>query len=246
MKKFFSLVLLALTACVSYSQINDDKQEILFTVIDSTEANLKIYYPQFDSIKLECFNKVTPESHENAIFCCAAAFTDDWGTEINHDRICGEHSSDGVVYNNRSLKRNTGAFVYYDNGYYEFVYRPESNREELLKKMYTASVDGGCAFTQEMIIHNNRVVKTTRSYENFNRFRALCNYNDRLCIIDSKDVVRFKDFITALNDLGVKEALYMDMGGWDYSWYIESNLSNPKYIHSGYNPSITNLLVFYK
>ena len=113
MKKFFSFVLLALTACINYSQVNNE-QEIPFTIVDSTETNFKIYYPQFDSIKLECFDKVTPETHENAIFCCSAAFTDDWGTEIDHERICGEHSSDGVVYRNPSLKRNTGAFIYYD------------------------------------------------------------------------------------------------------------------------------------
>lgn len=244
MKKFFSFVLLALTACVSYSQINDE-QEVLFTVIDSTETNLKIYYPQFDSIKLECFNKVTPESHENAIFCCTAAFTDDWGTEPNHDRICGEHSSNGVVYNNPSLKRNTGAFVYYDRQYH-FFYKPETNKEDILHKMYLASLDGGCGFTQEMIIHNYKTVKTTRPYSNFTIFRALCEYHNQLCIIDSKNAISFGDFIHILENLGVKEALYMDMGGWNYSWYRENNQSSPKYIHSGYNASITNLLVFYK
>lgn len=244
MKKFFSFVLLALTACVGHSQINNEP-EVKFTIIDSTETNLKIYYPQFDSIKLECFNKVTPESHENAIFCCTAAFTEGWGTDVNHDRICGEHSSNGIVYNNPSLKRNTGAFVYYDRAYH-FFYKPETNKEEILYKMYLSSLDGGCGFTQEMIIHNYIIVKTTRPYNNFNNFRALCEYRNQLCIIDSKTPILFGDFIRALNNLGVKEALYMDMGGWDYSWYKESNISNAKYIHSVFNSSITNLLVFYK
>lgn len=244
MKKFFSFVLLVLTACVSHSQVNTEK-EIPFTIIDSTRADIKIYYPQFDSIKLECFNKVTPESHENAIFCCTAAFTDSWGTEVNHDRICGEHSSNGVVYNNPSLKRNTGAFVYYDRQYH-FFYKPDTNKEDILYKMYLASLDGGCGFTQEMMIHDYKIVKTTRSYNSFTRFRALCEYHNKLCIIDSKEPISFGNFIKTLSNLGVKEALYMDMGGWDYSWYRKSNLSNSRYIHPVYNSSITNLLVFYK
>ena len=244
MKKFFSFVLLALTACINYSQVNNE-QEIPFTIVDSTETNFKIYYPQFDSIKLECFDKVTPETHENAIFCCSAAFTDDWGTEIDHERICGEHSSDGVVYRNPSLKRNTGAFIYYDKGFV-FLYKPESGKEEILKKMYYSSKDGGCGFTQEMLIHNYKAVKTTRSRDNLNMFRALCKYENKLCVIDSKGIMSFGKFIDRLQTLGVEEAIYMDMGGWSYSWYRESNLTDAKYIHPGYNNSITNLLVFYK
>jgi hypothetical protein len=112
--------------------------------------------------------------------------------------------------------------------------------------MYLASLDGGCGFTQEMMIHDYKVVKTTRSYNSFTRFRALCEYHNQLCIIDSKKSISFGNFIKTLSNLGVKEALYMDMGGWNYSWYRESNLSDSKYIHATYNSSITNLLVFYK
>ena len=245
MKKFFSSVLIFLTACVSHSQIRVES-DVQFTIVDSTETKVNIYYPKYDSIKLECFDKITPESHDNAIFCCTAAFTESWGTDVNHNRICGEHSSNGVVYNNPSLKRNTGAFIYYDNGYYEFIYRPESDKETILHKTYVASVEGGCGFTQEMMIHNYCIVKTTRPFSNVNRFRALCDYHDTLCIIDSKKAISFGDFIKELNNLGVKEAIYMDMGGWNYSWYKETSSSNPKYIHSTYNDSITNLLVFYK
>lgn len=39
-------------------------------------------------------------------------------------------------------------------------------------------------------------------------------------LIDSRTQMHYRDFITALENLGIREALYCDMGsGWNYSWY---------------------------
>ena len=246
MRNVIIFILLLFTSCTTHTQVVEKPEEIQTVIIDTTKHNLVIYKPQYDSISLECFKKVEPSTYENAIFCCTAAFTLDYGNEVNHYRICGEHSSDGVFYNNPPLKRNTGIFIYYDNGF-RFIYKPEMNREEQLLNMHNSIYHKGCAFTQEMMIHNYRIVKTTKSFDNYNRFRALCEYENELCIIDSKEFITFGDFVRSLNNIGVKEALYMDMGGWDYSWYRPTNLSQGESIqYSSYHESITNLLVFYK
>lgn len=245
MKNIITFILLLFTSCVSHTQTIEKVREFPTVVVDSSYANLIIYEPQYDSISLECFKEVRPEGYKDAIFCCSAAFTLDWGAEVNHYRICGEHSCDGVFYRNSSFKRNTGAFIYYDRGF-EFIYKPELSKDDWLLKLSGSTYHKGCAFTQEMMIHNYQIVKTTRSYDNYNYFRALCDIRGKLCIIDSKDAITFGDFIRSLNNLGVKEAIYMDMGGWSYSWYKETNLTEAKYIYPTYHNSITNLLVFYK
>ena len=44
--------------------------------------------------------------------------------------------------------------------------------------------------------------------------------NDRACIIDSRTQMHYSEFIQALENLGIRDALYCDMGsGWNYSWY---------------------------
>ena len=100
-------------------------------------------------------------------------------------------------------------------------------------------------FGQEMMIHNGTRVQTIRKDSNKNEFRALCELNGRLCIIDSKGVSRFGDFIQNLLGIGVTEALYLDMGpGWNYSWYRDS-AGKVHEIHKKRIIYTTNWITFY-
>ena len=50
-------------------------------------------------------------------------------------------------------------------------------------------------------------------------YRALAELNGNLCIIDAVNLMDFPEFAEKLRNLGVTNALYMDMGsGWNYSW----------------------------
>lgn len=89
-------------------------------------------------------------------------------------------------------------------------------------------------FTQEMMTHNGKAVKTTRNAENQNVFRALCLDTDgELAIDEGQKDITFGNFIDALLSQGVKEALYTDMGpGWNYCFYrINLNEKSPRYLH---------------
>ena len=50
-------------------------------------------------------------------------------------------------------------------------------------------------------------------------YRVLAEYNDNLCIIQSATPMVYQNFVEGLVELGVKNAIYLDMGGWSYSWY---------------------------
>lgn len=75
-----------------------------------------------------------------------------------------------------------------------------------------------------MIIHKSEVKPVKRPANNKNIFRALCEINNRLCVVQSQKVVQFKDFVAMLQQLGATEALYLDMGaGWNYGWYRQKD-----------------------
>lgn len=175
--------------------------------------NLVVYKPTYSNIHLVCGSAPDGEENLNEIYCAAAAFTGEgYENGFNHKLIAGNHTSDGIYHKGYRCVRNTGAFVYY-SGQYQFIY---GNYADELQKAATL---GGMGFAQEMMIHQGKQVETYRKAGNPNIFRALCELDSKICIIESTKVVRFGDFICAMKQLGVTEALYLDMGSWSYSWY---------------------------
>ena len=212
--------------------------------IDTTVHGLVIYYPPTDSIELRCFERPDPKADRSIVFCCAAAFTTDFGTKADHDRICGDHVSGGVFYQRPRLRRNTGAFYVGKDGRYAFMYSAGA-KQETFRPKFERAVTG---FTQEMLIRRAERVRTTRPDKNVNQFRALClTGGGRLCVIDSAEPMQFGHFIQLLRQAGVYDVLYMDMGpGWNYSWYREYADGAVTSIHSRPIASATNWLVFHR
>lgn len=185
-------------------------------VIEETDS-LTVYYPNFSRVDFVMGEMPDKQTDTNVIFCCAAAFTGECLTEFKHTNIAGDHVSSGVRYRGYPCKRNTGAFVWYD-GRWKFLWEQYSN------ELDSAALHGGMGFGQEMIIHEGSLCVTIRKDKNENQFRALCEANGKLCVIDSKSSLRFGDYKRLLLNYGVTEALYIDMGeGWSHSWYRDAN-----------------------
>lgn len=199
--------------------------------------NLIIYSPDYKSIDLVC-GTMPSQSDKNVVFCAEAAFTGELLKEFKHSNILGDHVSGGMRYQGTGCKRNTGAFVYY-GGKWKFLYKDYS------KDLDVAAQNGGMGFGQEMMIHEGKRVQTIRKDANRNEFRALCELNGKLCVIDSKGVSAFGDFIQSLLNEGVTEAIYLDMGpGWNYSWYRD-NKGIAREIHKHRIVYTTNWITFY-
>lgn len=163
------------------------------------KGKLIIYTPDYSSIDLVC-GIMPSQSDKNVIFCAEAAFTGELLKEFKHSNILGDHLSGGLRYKGTGCKRNTGAFIYY-GGKWKFLYKDYS------KDFDVAAQNGGMGFGQEMMIHEGKRVQTIRKDANRNEFRALCELSGKLCIIDSKGVSSFGDFILALQNEGVTEVL---------------------------------------
>lgn len=210
--------------------------ETLVERIDS--CNLLLLFPSFNSIDLIC--ETMPSANDSSVILCAeACFTGQCLKEFNHFNIAGDHVSKGIRYHGYKCKRNTGAFVYYNN---QWKFLLEDYDSELDK----AADNAGAAFAQEMIIHNGLLVNTIRKDSNKNQFRALCEIDGKLCIVESKIVMSFGTFKQKLIDINVSEALYLDMGGGrNHAWY-RTNADSITVLHPKTHNYCTNWITFFK
>lgn len=207
--------------------------------VDTSLLGLTVYYPSTDSILLRCFDPPTPEKDSSIIFCCAAAFTRyDRPHNNNHLFIAGDHVCSGERKRGYPCVNNTGAFVFY-NGKWKFLLDKYSH------ELDSAALYNGSGFAQEMLIHEGRQIKTVRRLSQVEQYRALCQLNGELCVIDAQEPQPFGVFINTIMDAGVEEALYLDMGEWHYSWYRINLGTDAIPIHSDLKQTATNWLLFY-
>ena len=191
-------VITVLSACNPQEQSDDIVEPETITPkqlvhIDSTITGLIIYYPPVDSVELRCFVRPEPDKDPNAVFCCAAAFTLDYDTIADHKRICSSHVTGGVYYKKPQTSRYTGAFVAY-NGEWAFLYDKDADPAAFDNAFQSAAHNNGAGFAQEMMIHENDIKPTARPNGNVNTFRALCELDGKLCVIESEVDMKFGDF----------------------------------------------------
>ena len=246
------MALLLITSCDSAKNNEVDKTESAVEVLGEndgrfvkvdTMGNLVVYYPELSRIDLAC-GKMPEKNDSNVVLCAAAAFTGSYLNEFKHSNVASDHVSGGVRYDGYECEVNTGGFAYYGGSEWEFVYGDYSPAFD------KAAEKGGMAYAQVMMINNGEVKQNYRvnpkSTRDVNEFRALCELNGRLCMIDSKGFVNFRDFVADLAAAGVSHAIYMDMGeGWNYSWWRHSSGCAVEIheVESGYT---TNWITFYK
>lgn len=169
---------------------------------------------------------------------CAAAYTAKRLDYFSHSNILGNHVCSGQLYHGCTSNTYRGAFVFY-NGASKFLYHDWAN------ELNQASLNGGCGFAQDMMIHDGEIVDHWRETTSETEFRALCLIDGRIAIVDTKGRQSFGLFIERLMKLGVKEAIYLDMGGWKHSWYRDGQ-GNAIDIYPNPNKYATNWITFYK
>lgn len=221
------------------NQVSEPSNETvkLSTITRIDTLDLKVFYPEFSKVDLVCGIMPSKED-ESVMLVMAAAYTGQCLKEFKHSNIVGMHVSGGKLYNAVS---NYGAFVYY-NGKWKFVCKEQSN---VKTQMQVAAQQGGAGFSQELLIYNGKIQKTNRGDKNKNLFRALCQHNGRLCVIESQTVLAFGDFKKKLQTYGVTHAIYTDMGsGWNHAWYRSETgiVELQPYKH----PYCTNWITFYR
>lgn len=150
-------------------------------------------------------------AQKDVVFCCEAAFTGELLDEFKHSNIADNHICNGVMKKGYSCKANTGGFVW-GKGKWKFMRKAD----------YPTEANGwNMGFCQMLIIKDGSARPIgAKMKNNKNIYRALCEKDGKLCIIESKKKMTYEAFVKCLSDYKVTHALYLDMGyGWNYAWY---------------------------
>ena len=150
-------------------------------------------------------------AQKDVVFCCEAAFTGELLDEFKHSNIADNHILSGVMKKGYRCKTNTGGFVW-GKGKWKFMRKVD----------YPTTASGwNMGFCQLLIIKDGVVRPIgAKMKNNRNIYRALCEKNGKLCIVESKKVMTYEFFVKCLSAYKVTHALYLDMGrGWNYAWY---------------------------
>ncbi len=181
-----------------------------YAVTVKTSANINVYYPEYSRIDLVC-DQMPKAAQKDVDFCCEAAFTGELLEEFKHSNIADNHICDGKMIKGYRCKANTGSFVW-GKGKWKFMRKDD----------FPAEANGwNMGFCQMLIIKDGTTRPIGAKMKNYkNIYRALCEKDGKLCIIESKKVVTYEFFVKCLSDYKVTHALYLDMGrGWNYAWY---------------------------
>ena len=198
--------------------------------------NLYIYYADYGELSFVAGDRPSKED-ESILMCVAAAFQSTYQLDFHHSNIVGWHVANGQLERGKPQDR-LGAFTYV-NGTARIW-----NIDQAEQAVQTAAAQGGSGYQQFIVLYDGQ--RGGHSSNEFRCFRVLALLNGRACVIDSRTQMHYNDFIQALEELGVRDALYCDMGsGWNYSWYRKEN-GQPVDIIGTPWPFSHNWLVFRK
>ena len=172
--------------------------------------DLYIYCPDYSDISFVAGDRPSRDD-ESVRLCVAAAFQHSYQLGFDHDNIVGWHASEGRLERGTPQDR-LGAFTYVDG-----VPRIW-NIGESEAAVQDAAARGGSGYQQFVVLCGGQ--RGGHDSNEFRCYRVLALLNGRACVIDSRTQMHYGDFIRALEELGIQDALYCDMGsGWNYSWY---------------------------
>ena len=212
-----------------------------FAVTVETTTNLNVYYPDYTKIDLVC-GQMPKTTQKDVEFCCEAAFTGELLNEFKHSNIADNHICNGEMKKGYRCKANTGGFVW-GKGKWKFMRKAD----------YPTIANGwSMGFCQLLIIKDGTARPIgARMANRRNIYRALCEKDGKLCIIESKKTMTYESFVKCLSAYKVTHALYLDMGiGWNYAWYRDNDGKVKEcFPESKWAPSYkfrTNWITFYK
>lgn len=232
------LSLISLVLCLGLVPAAGQASRVLVEDHDS----LTVYYPRFSRIDFVT-QKMPPQSEQEVIFVCAASFTGERLDEFKHSNIAGHHVSSGEFHSGYKCGPYNAVFTWSAKSGWHFYNYSHKNSEPPLR---TVAKEGGMGYCQSMLFHNGKRFKGCIKADRVNRYRALCEIGGKLCIVDCARSLPFGHFLDGLEKLGVRNAMYCDMGrGWNYSWYRKDD-GSVKELFPTPGKYTTNWIAFYE
>lgn len=202
---------------VSQSIVEVDGNSFLRLDINTTKASVGLV----DSI-------IPSVDDPEICLCVEAAFTGEKRDSFNVANVAGDYVSAGRLRHGYRCDVNTG--LMYSNGS-DVTIAPADSLEVMSRR---AVATGGSLFQQMLLVYEGKNVYHDRPiFKNHkNIYRAACIFDDTsaksgntkqkkgFSIIQCRYPVTMDTFMAALMHIGVRHALYLDMGmGWNYGWF---------------------------
>ena len=187
-------------------------------------------------------DSVIPDKNDSIIaMCVEAAFTGELLKEFKSTNVAGDYVVNGKLKKGYKCKANTG-FLATVNGV-PFI----ASADKLQEWLISNHTDDFCMFQQVLLVHNGKNVYTGKPIKTTSKniYRAACIMSDgNFAVIQSQETLSLGQFIRSLVNLGVSDALYLDMGtGWNYGWYRETRKDSPTGLFDYRTPYQTNWLL---
>lgn len=174
---------------------------------------LYFIFPQYKEIRFIYKDCPSMKDPDLTMFT-TSAFFHTYELTCRHENVVGAHASGGVYYDGAAETR-LSAFTFYDGEAHFTLDNPD---DEIRK----AAEHGGEGFEQFMAIWEGE--KTRDILSKRRCYRIMAELNGRVCIIESKKIVDYAEFICDVQNAGVKTAIYLDMGAHSsYSKYRRSD-----------------------
>lgn len=203
------LVSLAFDFCGGYAAQAVSKSLIVSTLTGASGTGYHIY--DKGDLRLEWHLK-RPDKNDSSIkFCIPAAFTTTTGT------VVGIYAENGKVGNRKAISKPIGGAILIEGG--KFMIFPSGNGAKFTPAFIASVETRKASMFQQFQVVQNGTPASFRDQKSF-QMRAIVRFTDgREGVVESDTAITFKTFNADLAAMGVKDALYTDMGAWDEGWY---------------------------
>jgi hypothetical protein len=202
--------------------------------VDTTE-DLIMYDITDCQLDLACGSMPTA-AQEDVVLCVAAAFTGKCLDSFEHSNILGPHISQGELHKGYDEEGGYAVFASWGKQKGFIALEDKEKLEEVVASK-------GMAFTQYWVVKDGEGYNPPRQTVKQEYYRCIAQKAGRTYVIESKEVVKFDFFVKCLVEIGIENALYMDMGkGWNHSFYRDQE-GKVHILHPKTHEYCTNWLV---
>lgn len=205
------IVIFCFILCLSISVLYSNAQTNYYAYVtldtvhlkhDTMDRSLVFYIPHNSKVS---FTNERPDSLNNQIsLSVACAFTTG-----NLKGVVGDYVCKGQLYTNNKDVETGFCVLLKDTIIIDHLTDTSSFYKQLAIK------NKGAYFQQMLLLKDGDTVECTIFRKQKPTFRrCLAWYNGRGVVIESVDRLTFEDFANALKEVGIKDAIYLDMGTW--------------------------------
>jgi len=165
-----------------------------------------------NNLLLDLSLKRPEKSDKNILLCIPGAYTD-----LQTYTVDGLYIDNGKVLNQNKINYTLGGAIKIINGDCELF---STQKGKLLSDSLIQYIvkQKGSLFQQILMIEHGKGA-TYKDTKQFQRRAIVKTKENKTAIIESFEHITLDMFTKDLLELGIKEALYTDMGAWDEGWY---------------------------